>query len=76
MSCGSSSTSDTNSNANSSSSSSTSTTNNPNPKTNDVGLIATNVDGAAALQTINSNQTGNYSSSDLLFNYQEDLTFP
>ena len=76
VSCGSSSTSDTNSNANSSSSSSTSTTNNPNPKTNDVGLIATNVNGAATLQTINSNQTGNYSSSDLLFNYQEDLTFP
>ena len=74
VSCGSSSTSDTNSNANSSSSSSTSTTNNPNPKTNDVGLIATNVDKDATLETNDNNN--NFSSYELLFGYPTELSFP
>ena len=77
VSCGSSSTSDTNSNANSSSSSSTSTTNNPNPKTNDVGLIATNVGKDATLETNdNTNNSNNFSSYELLFGYPTELSFP
>ena len=79
VSCGSSSTDDTNSNANSSSSSSssTSTTNNPNPKTNDVGLIATNVGKDATLETNdNTNNSNNFSSYELLFGYPTELSFP
>lgn len=66
------------SSSNSNSSSSTSTTNNPNPKTNDVGLIATNVGKDATLETNDNTNNSNYSNSYWLFSFSSttDLSFP